>query len=43
MKKKALLVQLDDIDRKKLEALASKWGVSLSGAIRRLIREFDNS
>jgi len=42
MSKKALPVQLDEVERKKLEALASKWGLSLSGAMRRLIREFED-
>lgn len=43
MKKKALPVQLDDIERQKIEALASKWGISLSGVIRRLIREYEDN
>ncbi len=39
MKKKALPVQLDDIEREKIERLAVVWGLSLAGVIRRLIRE----
>jgi len=42
MSKKALQIQLDEIEREKLEALASRWGLSLAGVIRRLIREFEN-
>jgi hypothetical protein len=38
-KKKPLPVYLDDIEREKLEKLADSWGVSLSNAIKRLIRE----
>jgi hypothetical protein len=40
MKKKALPIQLDEVEREKLEVLASKWGLSLSGVVRRLIREY---
>ena len=40
MKKKSLPIQLDDTERTKIEHLATNWGVSLSGAIRRLIREY---
>ena len=40
MKKKALPIQLDETERKKLEILASNWGISLSSAVRRLIREY---
>lgn len=42
MSKKALQIQIDKIEREKLEALASGWGLSLAGAIRRLIREFED-
>jgi hypothetical protein len=42
MKKKALPVQLDETERSKIEALATEWGISLSGVIRRLIREYNN-
>jgi hypothetical protein len=42
MKKKALPIQLDDVEREILEALASKWGLSLAGSVRRLIRESSN-
>ncbi|AFZ01109.1 plasmid copy-number control protein [Calothrix sp. PCC 6303] len=42
MKKKAMPIQLDEIERQKLEALASKWGLSLSGVVRRLIREYSD-
>jgi hypothetical protein len=43
MKKKALPVQLDDIEREKIERLAEVWGLSLSGVIRRLIREYQEN
>lgn len=39
MRKKPLPVLLDDKEREILEALAEEWGLSLAGAIRRLIRE----
>jgi len=39
MSKKPLHIQIDDIDRQRLEALASKWGLSLAGVVRRLVRE----
>lgn len=42
MKKKALPIQLDETEREKIEALAAEWGISLSGVIRRLIREYKN-
>jgi len=42
MSKKPLQIQLDDIEREKLESLASRWGLSLAGAIRRLIRESED-
>jgi len=38
-RKKPLPVYLDDVERKKLEEIAATWGVSLSAAIKRLIRE----
>ncbi len=41
MKKKALSVYLDDVEREILEKTAERWGVSLSSAIKRLIRESD--
>jgi hypothetical protein len=37
--KSSLVIRLTPIERKRLEALAESWGVSLSGAVRRLIRE----
>ncbi|MGL5061373.1 MAG: hypothetical protein ACRC62_15475 [Microcoleus sp.] len=40
-KKKPLLVQLDDGDRARLEELANFWGLSLSAAVRQLIRNCD--
>jgi len=43
MSKKPLHIQIDDIERKKLEALASKWGLSLAGVVRRLVREFKDA
>jgi hypothetical protein len=39
MKKKPLMIQLDDIEREKIERLGTVWGLSLAGTIRRLIRE----
>jgi hypothetical protein len=39
MTKKTLPIQLDDIEREKIERLAALWGLSLAGTIRRLIRE----
>ncbi len=42
MRKKALPIQLDETEREKIEALAAEWGISLSGVIRRLIREYRN-
>lgn len=35
-KKQPLPIYLDEYEREILEKLASKWGVSLSGAIKRL-------
>ncbi|MBR8838030.1 MAG: ribbon-helix-helix protein, CopG family [Stigonema ocellatum SAG 48.90 = DSM 106950] len=37
--KKSLPVDLDDVEKEKLRQIAIKWGVSLSAAIKRLIRE----
>ena len=34
-----IIVRLDNAERAKLEALAAAWGLSLAGAMRRLIRE----
>lgn len=39
MTKKTLPIQLDDIEREKIERLATVWGLSLAGTIRRLIRD----
>ncbi len=39
MNKQSLPIQISAEERDKLEALAIAWGVSLSGAVRRLIRE----
>lgn len=38
-KRKAVPVYLDDAEKEKLQKIADSWGVSLSGAIKRLIRE----
>lgn len=38
-KKSTVHAYLDELESKKLIFLADKWGCSLSGAIRRLIRE----
>lgn len=43
VKKKALPVYLDEKERQKLDEIAKQWGVSLSTAIKRLIREFDGA
>jgi hypothetical protein len=37
------MVRMDDTERAMLECLAARWGVSLSAAIRRLIRESDGT
>jgi hypothetical protein len=39
MKKKPLPAQFDEVERQKLERLAAQWGISLSGTIRRIVRE----
>ncbi|KHG39908.1 hypothetical protein OA07_01515 [Aphanizomenon flos-aquae 2012/KM1/D3] len=39
MKKKPLAVYLDETERKKLEDIAQGWGMSLSSALKRLVRE----
>ncbi|WP_066379832.1 MULTISPECIES: ribbon-helix-helix protein, CopG family [unclassified Anabaena] len=41
MKKKSLPVYLDEVEKEKLEKIAANWGVSLSSAVKRLIREKD--
>jgi hypothetical protein len=38
-KSNIVMVRMDDAERAILERLAAMWGVSLSAAIRRLIRE----
>ncbi len=40
MSKKSLPVYLDEFERQKLEKIAASWGVSLSAAVKRLIREY---
>jgi hypothetical protein len=40
MKKKPLLIQLDETDREKIERLAALWGLSLAGTMRRLVKEY---
>ena len=40
MRKKAIPVQLDEKEREILEALAAKWGVSMSASVCRLLREY---
>jgi hypothetical protein len=37
--KRPIPVLLDSYERERLEKLAAQWGVSLAGAVRRLIRE----
>lgn len=39
MRKQPLMVQLDDIDRDNIERLSELWDLSLSGTVRRLMRE----
>jgi hypothetical protein len=39
MARKPLPVYLDDVEKKILSDLAQDWGVSLSAAVKRLIRE----
>jgi hypothetical protein len=34
-----VMVRLDDYERARLEEIAAAWGVTLSAALRRLIRE----
>ncbi|MBS9383326.1 MAG: ribbon-helix-helix protein, CopG family [Dolichospermum sp. BR01] len=38
-KNKSLPVELDDTEKEKLRQLAIKWGMSLSDAIKKLIKE----
>jgi hypothetical protein len=40
MKKKSLPAQFDEVERQKIEQLSEKWGISLSGTIRRIVREY---
>lgn len=40
-RRKPMPVYLDDSDRQKLDRLAGAWGVSLSSAVQRLVRSFD--
>jgi len=42
-KSNIVMVRMDDTERAMLERLAARWGVSLSAAIRRLIRESDGT
>ena len=42
-KSNIVMVRMDDTERAMLERLAAMWGVSLSAAIRRLIRESDGT
>jgi hypothetical protein len=41
-KKHPVPAYLDDIELKKLEAIASSWGCSMSAAIKRLIRKHED-
>lgn len=41
-KKKPLPIYLDTEVREKIEVLAKQWGVSLSSAVNRVIREFND-
>ena len=38
-KKQALPVYLDEVEKEKIKKIAKLWGVSMSSAIKRLIRE----
>lgn len=38
-----LLIRLDEEERKRLEVLAKRWGLTLAGAMRRLIREYEDA
>ncbi|MBW4689973.1 MAG: ribbon-helix-helix protein, CopG family [Komarekiella atlantica HA4396-MV6] len=38
-KKSSLPIYLDEFERQKLEQIAEYWGISLSSAVKRLIRE----
>jgi hypothetical protein len=38
-KKSTVHAYLDEIELKKLNILAEKWGISYSGVLRRLLRE----
>jgi hypothetical protein len=40
-KKHPIPAYLDDIELKKLTAVADKWGCSMSAAIKRLVREYN--
>ncbi len=40
-KKHPVPAYLDDVEFKKLEAIAANWGCSMSAAIKRLIREYN--
>lgn len=40
MAKKHQAAYLDEVETGKLSRIAEQWGTSLSGAIKRLIREF---
>jgi hypothetical protein len=42
-KSNIVMVRMDDTERALLECLGARWGVSLSAAIRRLIRESDGT
>ena len=41
MTKKRMMIQVDELERTKIEQLADKWGLSFSGVLRRLVREYD--
>lgn len=40
--KKPLPVYLDETEREKVELYSERWGVSLSAAIKRMVREYDS-
>mgnify|MGYP003337115507 CR=1 FL=1 len=40
MTKKRMMIQVDEFERKKIEQLAVELGMSFSGVVRRIIREY---
>lgn len=40
MTKKRMMIQVDEFEREKVEQLAVELGMSFSGVVRRMIREY---